>query len=336
MMNKVNLKCIVKSSLEFANIFEKIMSLSIKSTSIQIEYNLVLDLLTVNEIKKIVNIIEGNEYLKDSKNDCIITFVLTINSNKKVANLLSSIKSNLSKVEIIYNENNINDIKYLIKYFSKRKIPCIILIKENRINEIMLIYDKISQFEIPIRVDENISIEDINSSDFFKWAYDINGTKLNIFSDIAEYIILDYWGTCCKYKSCLTKYFTIDTDGGIYSCRMTRNLIGSIYEVSKFEELLNSKKFLDILKSSVSRREICKSKCEYYNMCQGGCPLSTYKSFSECRERAYFFILKNIEQKLKRIIREEDYRNLNPALRDIILFGAASNKLFEGDFFIEN
>lgn len=332
MMNKVNLKCIVSSPIGFADFFKRIMKLSIKSTTIQIEYNLILDSLTINEVKKIVSIIEANEYLKDSKNDCIVTFVLTVKPNKKMAPLFSAIKGNLTKVEIVYDENDIIDIKYLINYFSKIRIPCVILIKESRINEIMLIYDKFSQFKIPICVDEEINTEDLNLIGFLKWAYDINGAKLNIFSDIAEYIILDYWGTCCKYKSCLTKYFTIDTDGNIYSCRKKKNLIGNVYEINQFEDVLNSKAFLDILKTAIYLRELCKNKCEYYNICQGGCPLSPYESSDKCSERIYFSVFNDIEQKLKQIVREEDYRNLNPALRDIILFGVASNKLFEGDF----
>ena len=333
MMNKVNLKCIVRSITDFAAILKKIMELTIKSTTIQIEYNLILDSLTINDVKKIVSIIEANEYLKNSKIDSIVTFVLTIKSNKKMAHLFSAIKGNLTKVEIVYDENDITDMKYLIKYFSKIRIPCAILIKENKINEIMLIYDNISQFKMPICVDEKISIEDLNLNEFLKWAYDINGTKLNIFSDIAEYIILNYWGTCCKYKSCLTKYFTIDNDGNIYSCRNKKNLIGNVYEINQFEDVLNSKAFLDILKTAISLRELCKNKCEYYNICQGGCPLSPYESFDKCRERIYFSVFNDIEQNLKQIVRKEDYRNLNPALRDIILYGAASNKLFEGDFF---
>lgn len=332
MMNKVNFKCIVSSSNDFASLFKRIMRLSIKSTSIQIEYNLILDSLTISEVKKIVSIIEATEYLKDSKINCIVTFVLTIKSNKKIGSLLSAIKDNLTKVEIVYDENDIIDMKHLIKYFSKIRIPYVILIKESRISEIMLIYDKISQFKIPICVDEEISIEDINLNGFLKWAYDINGVKLNIFSDIAEYIILDYWGTCCKYKSCLSKYFTIDIDGNIYSCRMKKNLIGNVYEINRFEDVLNSKEFLDILKSAISLRELCKNKCKYYNICHGGCLLRSYESPNKCRERIYFSMFKDVEQKLKQIVREEDYRNLNPALRDIILFGAASNKLFEGDF----
>ena len=87
------------------------------------------------------------------------------------------------------------------------------------------------------------------------------------------------------------------------------------------------------MKTAISLRELCKNKCEYYNICQGGCPLSPYESFDKCRERIYFSVFNDIEQNLKQIVRKEDYRNLNPALRDIILYGAASNKLFEGDFF---
>ena len=129
MMNKVNLKCIVRSITDFAAILKKIMELTIKSTTIQIEYNLILDSLTINDVKKIVSIIEANEYLKNSKIDCIVTFVLTIKSNKKMAHLFSAIKGNLTKVEIVYDENDITDMKYLIKYFSKIRIPCAILIK---------------------------------------------------------------------------------------------------------------------------------------------------------------------------------------------------------------
>ena len=82
-MNKVNLKCIVRSITDFAAILKKIMELTIKSTTIQIEYNLILDSLTINDVKKIVSIIEANEYLKNSKIDCIVTFVLTIKSYKR-------------------------------------------------------------------------------------------------------------------------------------------------------------------------------------------------------------------------------------------------------------
>lgn len=54
MMNKVNLKCIVRSITDFAAILKKIMELTIKSTTIQIEYNLILDSLTINDVKKLL------------------------------------------------------------------------------------------------------------------------------------------------------------------------------------------------------------------------------------------------------------------------------------------
>ena len=50
----------------------------------------------------------------------------------------------------------------------------------------------------------------ITIKDFEKWAYDKEGVRVNIYADIVNHIILNYWGSRCEYKSCLTKYISIE------------------------------------------------------------------------------------------------------------------------------
>ncbi len=75
------------------------------------------------------------------------------------------------------------------------------------------------------------------------------------------------------------------------------------------------------------------STCEFYSICHGGCPIDDSYSLGMCKDKAFFSIYQVIEKKLREIIQNEDYGNLNPALTEIILSGFASNKILSGGYY---
>lgn len=334
LINKLNLKCIVKTPSVLKNVFDKVMQMCVESGVRQVEFTFVMGNLSADVIRKIVNIVAQNKYLEDSGNDSIITFALTVSATPKLRKIIAPIKNNLVRVEIVYDENKAIDVYNTCQKLINDKLPCALKIQDAEYSQVCSIYRKASKIGIPVVVAESsITYKTMTISDFEKWAYDTNGCRLNLFSNFATHIILGYWGTCCKYKSCLTKYLTIDCDKGtIYSCMDERTPIGNIFELNSIDSIFSNKSFISMLENAINKRNSCKKECEFFDICQGGCPLETYDVSRSCSEKEFFLLYKEIETKLRQIITNEDYRNLNPALAEIILSGASSNKLFEGGF----
>lgn len=52
-----------------------------------------------------------------------------------------------------------------------------------------------------------------------------------------------------------------------------------------------------------------------------------------CENRQIFLVIEEITERIKDIVHNSDYRDLNPAVRELILSSVASNKLFEKGLF---
>ena len=328
MMRKVNIKYYVTSFEKFDYDLEKIIHIFTENGEAHLEINLVMDEVDDGDVKRIIGTISKCKLFKEISNDNIVTFVLTLSPESVNQSMLHKIRGLLTRIDLVYKKNSMDD---MIGYLGRGKIPCSVLIRRDDINEIEMIYGTMSKIKVPIIIEDYEKFEfSSNFMELFKeWFYDKDGSRINLFSDIISRILLDYWGTKCQYKSCLTKHFKIDVERNIYACKKSKNVICKLDEVMSMQDIVSNEKFIEILKQSIKKREKCKETCGFYEYCQGGCPLDWNIDVEKCKEKGMFYVMEDIKQLLYETINYSDYIELNPAVREMILFCVASNKMFE-------
>ena len=108
---------------------------------------------------------------------------------------------------------------------------------------------------------------------FDEWIYDTTGVSIRTF---ATYLSMVSGGKfrICSFCSCHMKYLSITPDGMIYNCArasLTKYPFGNIDDFNNVKEIFSSSGALELISGSIKRREKCKSHCEYFNVCAGGC-----------------------------------------------------------------
>ena len=327
-MKKVNVKYHIDSFDKFNAEFQGLLDVFSDGAS-HLEITLVMDELDNRNVSCIVNSIARNPTFKDIANETIYTFVAVVAPSMELAKTFIKIKGLLSRIDLVSNEENLSTTAGVFLALQKKKLPCSVIIRESNIDEIIRLYRRLTNIGVTVFVEGEVSYNEKFNILFKEWLYDKNGCRLNIFADILSRILLDYWGSKCQFKSCLTKYFSVETDGTIYSCKDTKNKICSLSEIGSVNEIISNDNFVELLKQSVIKRAQCKEHCKFYELCQGGCPLNSNISISECAEKQLFVFMESVSELLYPIIQNSDYRNLNPAVREMILSSVASNKLFE-------
>lgn len=104
-----------------------------------------------------------------------------------------------------------------------------------------------------------------------------NDENCNIRVDpIESYISLLASGQkieCC-YASCMTKFLSMDYKGDIYTCSRyfpPEYCVGNVLNYESFSELYDSENFRRIISLAIARRDACKTYCDLFNFCKGGC-----------------------------------------------------------------
>ena len=328
-MQKVNIRFHINSYNQFKENLQKILTVFSGNDIFHLEINLIMDTLTDNEIENVVNLIKTHPTFKEISNETIYTFIATLLPTYKTPKTLTKIKGLLTRIDLVY-VDNMHEINGVVKSLQKKKLPVSILIKDTDFDTVISIYKRCSIWGVPIFSYVNTDYDDKFTSLFWKWVNDKKGCRFNIFADILSSIMIDYWGTKCQYKSCLTKYFVIDAESNIYACcKEPNNLICKLQEISSTNEIFSHTNFISILECAIQKRANCKSLCEFYDLCQGGCLLTNLPTVDDCKNRPLFALMENINEQFKQIINNADYRDLNPAVKEMILSGVASNKLFE-------
>lgn len=328
-MKKINIKYYVKSLEQFDEGLQHILAIFYDKDIFHLEINLVMDTLNDTEIKKIINYISKNQTFKEISNNTIYTFIVTIFPSPKLSRIFSKIKGLLSRIDLVSTRENTDSVVEAFISIQKKRLPCSLLIREASFEDVISIYRRSANLGAPIFVEDELYFDNNFISLFKEWVYDKNGCRINLFADVLSRILLDYWGTKCQYKSCLTKNFLVDTDGSIYSCRKKENRICNLRDVSSINDILSHKNFISFLKCSITKRTQCKALCGFYELCQGGCPLNSDISIAKCKDRKRFLAVGSITELIISIIRDSNYKDLNPAVRDMILSSVASNKIFE-------
>ncbi len=328
-MKKINIMLYINSYIQFEQQLQKIVSVFSNDDIFHLEINLIMDKISDNEVEKVVNYIKTYPAFKEVTNNTIYTFIATVLPTHNLSKVLTKIKGLLSRISLVYSDS-LQEISDAVKDLQRKKLPATILIKNRDFNKIVDIYKRCSILGVPIFSDVEIEYNDEFTSLFWKWVYDKDGCRFNVFADILSSVLIDYWGTKCEYKSCLTKYFTIDSMGNIYGCSKTSdNIICNLEEVSILSEIFSRLDFISLLENAIKKRDNCQKICSFYDICQGGCLLTTFDTIEDCKDRSLFMIVESIKEQFKKIINDSDYRELNPAVKEMILSGIASNKLFE-------
>lgn len=325
-MKKINLTYKVEKSHLFGENFRKILCLFTKNVShLEIRLNLVeLDEhdvgIIIKMVKKICN--------KNDFEDTILTFVFCLKPSHKLAEIMKKIRFSLTKIELLYNENDSCILRENLRQMQESKLPCNILLKEENITNSFSKYNDLKPLGVNIFVEEECEYDSLFFELLNKWIYDVDGVRFSLFAEVISQIIIDYWGSKCKFKSCLTNFFTLNDHGTIYGCKSEENELCNISDISDIQQLYSTDHFGQLLHQAIEKRNTCKNECRFFDLCLGGCP-NVNETIKNCNNIMLFEKWDDLISKIYELINNVDYGQINPAVREIILSGVASNKIFE-------
>lgn len=108
---------------------------------------------------------------------------------------------------------------------------------------------------------------------FDEWLYDEHGVDVRLF---ATYVSMAL-GTnfrICSNSSCHGKYLGISPDGTLCNCgrySVTEYPFGNVDDFTTLDEVYRTDGFKALVSGAIERRKKCKEKCEYFELCGGGC-----------------------------------------------------------------
>ncbi len=159
---------------------------------------------------------------------------------------------------------------------------------------------------------------------FDEWIYDRDGVGVRTFQ---SYMIMALGGKArvCDNSSCHGRYLCIAPDGSIFNCSRGsahEYSFGHIDEIESVKEAFNSDGFKKLLIGSITRRNKCKSECEYFDLCKGGCADAAICAGNINEPSPYACTLfkklyKHIKAKMDEIVEKNiPLDNFNPAVRE--------------------
>ena len=77
----------------------------------------------------------------------------------------------------------------------------------------------------------------------------------------------------CDFNSCLGNALTVFESGRIGICPFHKNNIDlcNDLDIEDIHQVFNTESFISFLKGNIERRNSCKSRCEFFSLCKGGC-----------------------------------------------------------------
>lgn len=132
----------------------------------------------------------------------------------------------------------------------------------------------------------------------------------------------------CAHNSCLTKWLCIYPNGDVYPCAKNcpeKYRLANIADIEHINEVFMTEGFRQILLGTIARREKCKSECEFFDHCNGGC------SIDACYEcgieniggnscRIFKGIFRHVMDVSEEILRDKpDLSQYNKYVRDAII-----------------
>jgi uncharacterized protein len=132
----------------------------------------------------------------------------------------------------------------------------------------------------------------------------------------------------CAHNSCLTKWLCIYPNGDFYPCAKNcpeKYRLANIEDIEHINEVFMTEGFRQILLGTISRREKCKSGCEFFDYCNGGCSID---AFYECGIeniggnscRIFKGVFRHVMDVSEEILRDKpDLSQYNKYVRDAII-----------------
>lgn len=171
------------------------------------------------------------------------------------------------------------------------KISLLGVVTKQNVNYLQDFYDFAKQYSFPCKLNPVIeSGGAVGHEDFLITSEEyINGIKKLIpfflkddtldsffvpFTSMVYSAITNKHAPICENVGCLHKWLAITHDGFIYPCSRSypkEYCLGHISEFSELEKAFDTENFAHLIKGAIERRNYCKSNCDYYHLCQGGC-----------------------------------------------------------------
>ncbi|HEX2944480.1 MAG TPA: radical SAM protein [Clostridia bacterium] len=157
---------------------------------------------------------------------------------------------------------------------------------------------------------------------FSYWIYD---KDCNIVVEpFMEYflMLLKNKKNSCAHSSCMFKWLGIQNDGSIYPCGRSfpqKYSLGNVYDYENINVAFRSDGYAEMLQYGIRRRNECRSSCNYFNYCEGGC---NSDSLNEDRQPglsclSFTSLLEFARQELHKFM--GNYENLNPYIRKMLI-----------------
>lgn len=328
-MKRVTVKYCPGSIQSIQTELEKIFAVFSGDSVSHLELNLILDGYAPKEIENIIGILRKMPVFENTKQNIVYTLVLSIPPEISLVHHVTKIRHFLRRV--VFVDKGCSDLQFgkVVTAFRKKNILCALDAGAVTSEEIKHLGRKSTEAGVPILTEGFTYTDDSFFELFYQWLYDQQGGRIDLFTDILTKVLMDDWGTRCQYKSCLTKHFYIDPSADVYLCRRYEERICNLFDLEALEDLYVHGTFLARLKQAVLHRRNCREKCKYYGLCHGGCPMEEHPIVELCKDQLFISEMGTLRHEMHRIVLTEDYRTLNPVVRDMILSSAASNKLFE-------
>ena len=116
-----------------------------------------------------------------------------------------------------------------------------------------------------------------------KYNFKISDNRSESFEKDCARICFGNQPQSCMFNSCLGKSVYITIDGTPRMCPFVPNdiFLATSSEMQNIYEIFNTEGFVNLISSSIKRRNICKSSCEYFSSCKGYCPLDSVSDLPE-------------------------------------------------------
>jgi radical SAM protein with 4Fe4S-binding SPASM domain len=310
----------------FLEVGEIESTLRILKSTLEMFYNAEFKSCSIELILGDVNI--SNYFISEIKK------IKTEFSKIKFLFVFSCREKHLRKINIREFEKNnfvisliIDDVQQLQTVKRKKKVLSDVIFETKSDNFEFFLLNNCE--DVPIKLN---SLSDINDDEFEKWLLSKESANISNFADLIK-TVLSKKRIGCEYNSCMGRVLSINSVGEIFWCKHNNpeTKLCQISDFQNFSDVLDNGLFEKCLDNHLQKREHCKSECNHYNICQGGCPLRC--NGVQCTEQEYIKAIGVASDKLQQVVSLRDLSLLNNHAKAILLDSVARTPF--SDFFIK-
>lgn len=165
------------------------------------------------------------------------------------------------------------------------------------------------------------------------WLTDTKGVAVRTFASYLS-MALGQNRRICANCSCIGKFLSISPDGKLYNCNrysVRQYPFADVDDVQIIKDIFGGEKFVEFLKGSIERRNKCKSTCDLFDACNGGCSdcAMIENGLTEIPQNScYLFktVYRHIKQAADKLVTQQPPLNtLNPTVAKILINGTKQN-----------